>query len=329
MEIEATDIKMSTSVQTETFYFTGGLCAHPLNDGHLALAPVGVNDKGLIGYRLTWPEVLEATTAAGCVMAGVNQRHNTGRPTRSEVWRPDVPTSGQQLHAGDSWRALSHVARVSGDQQFSDLARYVSVSVHAAGVRLRDVADAHHEQLRWALIEGKKPGVRFSNTAMTDLHLAFHSLAGELYSARDHLAHVAAVECSAPEKVDGMGRLEEWLATSDNAAAANNPLVALLFANMGTKNAPGWLRILGEFRNTVMHRQPMGANPAAGGLSVAESMTCAGPVRTIRLVPMNAATKGPDPFVELVGLYKQFEALAIEATARLPYKVELPRVVGR
>ena len=329
MEIEATDIKMGTTVQTETCYFTGGLCAHPLNDGHLLLAPVGVNDKGLIGYRLIWTEVLEATKAAGCVMAGVNQRHDTGRPTRSEVWRPDVPLSSLRLHAGDSWGALAHVARVNGDQQFSDLARYVSVSVHAAGVRLRDLADAHHEQLRWALIEGKKPGVRFSNTAMADLHLAFHSLAGELYSARDHLAHVAAVGCNAPKKVDGMGRLEEWLTNSANAAAANNPLVALLFANMGTKGAPGWLRILGEFRNTVMHRQPMGANPAAGGLCVAESMTRTGPLRTIRLVPMNAAIQGPDPFVELVGLYKQFETLAIEATACVPYKVDLPRVVGR
>lgn len=329
MEIEATDIEMGTGTQTETCYFTGGLCAHPLNDAHLLLAPVGVNDKGLFGYRLTWPAVLEAANAAGCVMAGVNQRHDTGRPTRSEVWRPDVPASGEHLHAGNCWGALSHGARIRGDQQFADLARYVSVSVHAAGVRLKELADAHHEQLRWALIDGIKPGVRFSNTAMTDLHLAFHSLAGELYSARDHLAHVAALGCSAPEKIDGMGRLEEWLAKSTNAAAASNPLVALLFANMGTRDAPGWLRVLGEFRNTVMHRQPMGANPAAGGLSVAESITHAGPVRSIRLVPMNASTPGPDLFVELVGLYKQFEALAIAATRRVPYKVDIPHVIAR
>jgi hypothetical protein len=221
------------------------------------------------------------------------------------------------------------VARVGGDQRFSNLARYVSVSVHAAGVRLRDLANAHHEQLRWALIEGKKPGLRFSNTAMADLHLAFHSLAGELYSARDHLAHIAAIGCAAPEKVDGMGRLEEWLAKPVNATAARNPLVALLFANMGTKNTPGWLRILGELRNTIMHRQPMGANLAAGGLCVAESMARTGPVRAIRLVPMNAAIQGTDPFVELVELYKQFETLAIEATTRVPYRVDLPHVVGR
>lgn len=329
MEIEVSDIRMGTVVQTETCYFTGGLCAHPLNDGHLLLAPVGVDNGELIGYPLTWPAVLEAAKAAGCVMAGVNQRHDTGKPTRSEVWRPDVPPSRQQLHASDSWAALSHVARMNGDQQFADLARYVSVSVHAAGVRLRELADAHHEQLRWALIEGKKPGVRFSNTAMADLHLAFHSLAGELYSARDYLAHIAAVGCCAHEKVDGMGRLEEWLAKSTNAAAHDNPLMALLFANMGTKVAPGWLRILGEFRNTVMHRQPMRANPAAGGLSVAETITRAGPISTIRLVSMNDTTQGPDPFVEIVRLYKRFETLAIEATARVPYKVDLPRVIGK
>jgi hypothetical protein len=164
---------------------------------------------------------------------------------------------------------------------------------------------------------------------MADLHLAFHSLAGELYSARDHLAHIAAVGCGAPEKIDGMGRLEEWLKNSANAAAADNPLVALLFKNMGPKESPGWLRILGEFRNTVMHRQPMGANPAAGGLRVDQWSTPAGAVHTIRLVPMNDATPGPDPFVELVELYKQFEMLAIEAANRVPYKAELPNVVGK
>lgn len=74
MEIKATDIKIGSAAQTETCYFTGVLFAHPLNDGDLLLAPVGVNDKGLIGYRLVWPEVLEATKAAGRVMVGVKQR---------------------------------------------------------------------------------------------------------------------------------------------------------------------------------------------------------------------------------------------------------------
>ncbi|HET6553294.1 MAG TPA: hypothetical protein VFG49_07120 [Dyella sp.] len=164
---------------------------------------------------------------------------------------------------------------------------------------------------------------------MAGLHLAFHSLAGELYSARDHLAHIAGVGCGAPDKVDGMGRLEEWLAKPANAGAAGDPLVALLSANMATKESPGWLRVLGEFRNTVMHRQPMGANPEAGALWLEESMTRVGSVRTIRLVPMNAKTPGPDPFVELVDLYRQFEMLAIEATNRVPYKVDLPNVVAK
>ncbi|WP_430389981.1 hypothetical protein [Dyella sp. 20L07] len=314
---------------TEICYFSGGLCAHPLDDGHFLLAPAGANQQGLFGYRLSWPEVLDATQTAGCVMVGVNQRHDTGRPTRSEVWRPDVLPSGHQLHGGDSWGALSHVALVKGDQKFSDLARYVSVSMHAAGVRLRDLADAHHEQLRWALIEGRELGARFSNTAMIDVHLAFHSLAGELYSARDHLAHLAAIGCSAPQKIDGMGRLEEWLSKSANESAAANPLVAFLLANMGAKDTPSWLRKLGEFRNTVMHRQPMGANPAAGALMVNETITRAGPIRTIRLVPMSIPNEEQDLFVELVGLYKRFERLVIDATELVPYKVNLPRVIAK
>ncbi|QDE39910.1 hypothetical protein FIV34_12150 [Luteibacter pinisoli] len=326
MRIEASGLEFKTGTRTETCYFTGGLLAHPLTDGHLLLAPVGRTDAGLTGHRMMWPQVLDITSRCGCEMLGVNQAHDTGSPERSEVWRPDVPPSPQQLHAADSWGVLANVSRSMGDLVFSDIARSVSVCIHAAGVRVRDLANAHHEQLRWALMAGKKPGAAFSNLAVTDLHLAFHSLAGELCSARDHLAHIAAIGCGAKESIDSLAWLERWVAKPVNAASAQHPLVALLMTQMGTVASPGWLRVLGEFRNTVMHRRPMGADPARGALAISVSPTPIGPVSTVRLVPLDGTPPGPDPFTELALLYKQFEALALYATTLAPFPVELPVV---
>lgn len=331
MTIEATDIKLGTTHLSETMYFTGGLFAQPLQSGGFALGPVDANDAdGLVVYLMTWQEVLEATQTSGCAFVGVNQNYNDGTPVRMEVWRPVVPLSNQHLHAGDTWGALSHQAHVSGDLEFSDVARYLSVSAHAAGVRLRDIARAHNEQLGWALLGHMKPGSRFSNMAMTDLYLAFHALASELCSARDHLAHIAAMCCGAKESVDSMAYLERWLSKPVNAACADHPLVALLISQMGTKETPGWLRVLGDVRNTMLHRQPMAADPATDALRVSEVPTRKGPLRTLRLVPMDDdIPEGLDPFAQLVGFYNQFETLAIQASLLVPFKADVPLVVGK
>lgn len=329
MAIEATDIRLGTISQSQQLYFTGGLRAEPQQNGGFALGPVDSSDSELIYYLVSWPEVIEMTQAGGSAFVGVNQTYNDGSPGRTEVWRPVVPFSSQQLHASDSWSALSHQARAKKDDRFSDIARYLSVCIHAAGVRLRDVARAHHEQLGWALRGRKKLGARFSNMAMTDVHLAFHSLAGELCAARDHLAHVAAIGCGAKDTVDSMARLEEWLSKPANIAMRANPLASLLALAMGTRDKQGWLRLLGDLRNTMMHRQPMGGDPGAGALCVFETPTRKGPISTIRLVPMTGTVRYADPFRDLAEFYNQFEMLAIRASAHVPYAVELPLVVGK
>lgn len=330
MVIEATDINIGTVRMTETCYFTGGLTAQPLDDGTLFLAPVGINEQGFVAHVDTWPEILSLTQLCGCTLVGVNQSFQGGGPAPQETWRPDVRPSEQQLHAADSWGAISHQAIAHKDIAYAAVARYVSVSVHAAGVRLRDVARAHHDQLRWAFQSGKRPGLRFSNTAMTDLYLAFHSLASELCSARDHLARIAAMHCGAKESVDSMARFDDWALKSMNiGTAAAQPLSALLMSAWGTAGAPGWLRTMGEVRNEMIHRQPMAANPDTSFLALSEIATPAGPILTIRLASAASSDNSPDPFATLFGLYSQFELLAIKASALARYDVKLPQVVGR
>jgi len=125
-------------------------------------------------------------------------------------------------------------------------------------------------------------------------------------------------------------RIVPWLEHADNAAVAKAPLPSLLLAAFGSKDAPGWLHALGEFRNEMVHTQPISANPRAAAMALLETDFPDGqPVRTLRLVPMDQAPEGRDPFVEIVLYYNQFERLAQAAAEVAPYAVELPLYTGR
>lgn len=328
MIIEATDIKMGKASQSEVYHFTGGLCAHPQTGGTFLLGPVGRNDQGLTGYLMGWFDVLATMKLCGCLYVGSNQTIETGKAALTEVWRPGVPLSPGKLHAADSWGAIAHQAQSANDGRFANIARYLSVSLQAAGVRLRDVARAHHNQLSWALWDKCKADHHFANMAMTDLYLAFQSLASELCSARDYLARIAAMGCGADKGVDSMAKLAGWLEANAGSPAASAELPSALLAALGPQDRPGWLRQLAKARNEMVHRQPMAANPGAAALRMSETITPSGPLQTIRLVPMDNSEIGPDPFEQLVGLYNGLESLAIAATAMVPHKPELPLVIG-
>lgn len=329
MIIEATDIKVSTSRCYETCYFTGGLFAQPTENGSLLLAPTGLNEQGLRGYVASCADIHNLIALCGNTLVGVNRAVGSEGSVPNETWLPNVSLSDKGLQAAESWGAISYQAHCNNDASYAAVARYLSITMHAAGFRLRDVARAHHNQLRWAILEKKKPGSLFSNVAMTDLYLAFHSLASELCSARDHLARLAAIHCGAEPSIDALARLETWLSKSANAGARNEPLIILLLSACGTKDVPNWLRIMGELRNEMLHRQPMAANPQTAFLMISQTTTPAGPVHTIRLTSSKKGDEFADPFQTLFDLYRKFESLATAASALARYKVEPPQVVGR
>lgn len=261
---------------------------------------------------------------------GSNQVSEGNGATPTEFWRPSFAPPAGRLYGADSWGAISHQAHLRGDTEYEEAARYLSVSIQAAGIRLRDVAKAHHDQLRWALQDDRQPGTSFSNVALFDLYLDFHSLATELCAARDHLARVAAMTVGAKESVDSMARLDDWLSKSINSDSAKDPLTALLLVAWGSKENPSWLRKLGDMRNQMVHKQPMAANPEAAMLRLMEVNTTAGPISTIRLAPSRASgldiNGSPDPFVTLLELYNQLERLTRAASDVARYQPELLKI---
>ena len=327
--IEVENISYGNAYSLEIIYFTGGLVAFKLPDSEYALGPVRMD--GVINFYKfqSMEQATELATIAGALRAGTNEtiRTNSGDVN---LWRPDNASSKNWLNsAADMWSAISHNAHLKSDENYEVIARYISVSIQAAGIRLRDVALRHHEQLMMALKENSPVGTGFSNIPMLDLYLAFHSLATELCSVRDHLAKLAAMQIQAKDSVDNMSRLEEWLKKTAHKDHIKDPLVQLMMTAWGSVESPGFLRILGDLRNKMIHRQPMSANPESAMLRTKQTATDFGPILTIRLSPSQAVEldigSTPDPFETILILSQKMEELATQAADVSRYE---PKIIS-
>jgi hypothetical protein len=271
--IEVKEISRQSAYSSEMIYFTGGLAAFPLPGGDYALGPIRENDV-ITFYKFTSIEKIVAVAKiAGALKVGTNETIQM-LSTKASLWRSANTSSKNGLNsAADIWSGISHNAHQKNDKSYETIGRYISVSLQAAGIRLRDVALCHHEQLMIALEQASPAGAGFSNIQMLDLYLAFHSLATELCSVRDHLAKLAALHICAKDSVDNMPRLEEWLKKPANEEHTKEPLVQLMMTAWGSLESPGFLRILGDLRNKIIHRQPMSANPESGMIRMKQTTT--------------------------------------------------------
>jgi len=250
-----------------------------------------------------------------------------------DVWEPGKRDPSNNLNAADSWSAIGYQAETAGDTEYGNGAEHLSVSLKLAGLRLRDVSRKYHDQLRWALRAQQKPGTWFSNAALLDLYADCHSLVSELSSARDYLARLAAIHAGAPDRIDSLARLEDWLAKPSNSSCIHQPLIALMLSATGTKDSPGWLRRLGVIRNEMLHTLPMGANKGVSGLTLQEVVTSMGTIKVIRLAePMSKTplvNQGPDPLIELSQLSVSMEQHCRAAWKLAKFPASLPHFIEK
>lgn len=325
--IEAKNISYGSASCSQILYLTGGLAVIQLLDGEYALGPVRtVSDIACYKFK-TLEELTGVAKQAGALRVGTNE---TTYMQSSEIsfWHPENTSSKNGLNsAADMWSGISYSANLKNDESYQIIGRYISVSMQAAGIRLRDIALLHHDQLLMALEQPSPVGTGFSNIQMLDLYLAFHSLATELCSARDHLARLAAMHIHAKDSVDNMPRLEDWLKKPAHKDHIKEPLVQLMMKAWGSNELPGFLRVLGDLRNKMVHRQPMSANPDSAMLRTKETITVVGPILTIRLTPEQYDKSGmcstPDPFETILQLSQQMEQLAVQAANLSKYEPKI------
>ncbi len=283
--IEAKNLSYGSASSSQMLFFTGGLAAFQVPGGEYALGPVR-KANAISYYKFkTLEELTSVAKLAGALRVGTNETIKM-QSTAISVWRPDNTSPKNGLNsAADMWSSISYSAHLENDEAYQSIGRYISVSMQAAGIRLRDMALLHHEQLTMALEQSSPVGKGFSNIQMLDLYLAFHSLATELCSARDYLARLAGMHIQAKDSVDSMPRLEYWLKNPAHKNHIEEPLIQLVMKAWGSNESPGFLRTLGDIRNKMVHRQPMSANPDSSMLRIKETVTGYGLILTIRLTP--------------------------------------------
>ncbi len=332
MGIEVTNLKFGMGSFTEEVHFSGGLRGFRTSQGW-ALFPVSeCTDSNALLFHSPESHFEYATKECRTHFIGTCIHYNLDENSPPmDVWEFGKRDSNN-LNAADSWAAIASQAAVANDKEYELSAASVSVCLRVAGLRLRDISNEYHSQLKWALLENRKSGNWFSNAALLELYADFHSLLTELASARDHLAKLAAIHAGAPDRIDNLARLEDWLKNPGDEYLTTQPLVALLQSASGTKSKPNWLRRLGDIRNEMLHRIPMGANKSVSALVLQDINTSQGIIKTIRLAdPHNkkqSLVNDPEPFIELSQLSASLEMLCRAAWKYAKYPPELPNFVA-
>ncbi len=310
----------SVSVRDE-IHFTGGLRALKARDGW-RLGPI--IERGRLGWLsrpLQSGQLAPVVDHLGLTMIAGEETSNPDSLLPSWRWvafnRPGAP-----FKTADTWSMIATAARMEGDEVYANLARSIAYSVRAAGLQLRRASGEYHAQLLAALHDGKKPELRFSNTRVAELHLAFHSTITELASARDYIALLAARRVGAPPKVDALSRLADWVSKSANSSAKDDPLVSRLLAASDPSGSHPWLFHIGEHRNFLLHRQPMGVQDSAYMLKLREAAFGQIPIFLVCLEIDNlpGGETRVDALTRFVGLHNELCRLGDFATDFAAYR---------
>ena len=325
MDVEISDLKIGKSYATEEVHFSGGLKGAPTNQGW-ALFPVSDNQESdVIVFKEPKAHLEFATQECGVRYLGTCIKYMSGNNSPSmEIWEFGARDPKNGLGAADSWATIGHQAEKAGDTRYAEVASYVSATLRAAELRLRDVSNGYQDQLNWALADKQPPGRWYSNAALHDLYADFHSLISELSSARDHVATVAAMHAGAPDRIESLARLEDWIGKPANQTHAADPMIHILLDCLGSKDMPGWLRKMGDIRNEMLHRVPMSANKSVAGLVLEQIHTSLGAVSKIRLAEPLSKTplsqQEQDPLIDLSQFSTNIEFLcrAIWKHAKYP-----------
>lgn len=267
----------------------------------------------------------------GLQIFGLDELNGLETQLVSRVWTPLDAGSNGKPQPVDAWNAIAHNAEVAGNHNYAALARHIAYSMNAAGIRLRDASDDYHSQLIAAIHDKRVSGMRFANIPMQDIHLAFHSVLSELASARDYLATALARTLGAPDRIDAMNRFADWLQKPSQANAKQDPVIAAMLEAYDPKSTAPWLYELTEYRNTFLHRQPIGSQAGARFLQYneVEHRGIVFPKIEMQLGEGDNSRPPIDALTRFIELYRAMTRLTKLASMQAPYPTEPPNLIVR
>ena len=262
-QIEAISFENGREMVRFDLHITGGLQAHQAKSGFV-IKPVLANDGVCMTGPYTLQQLAGLSEKIGVSLLGIDQisEANTALPCRT--WNT-FRFGPKDTPAADLWSNISANADRQGDDKASAIARRISFSFHAIGIRIRDASDNFHRQLLAVTPIAKYEEKRFQNIQLFDIRLALHSILSELASARDYLACWFAHSLGAPDNVDALNRLKAWMDKPSGHASASVELSEFLEAySLGSVDP--WVSQITHFRNLHLHREPVGAGKDIGWL---------------------------------------------------------------
>lgn len=320
------DITYSKTKVVDELHLTGGLRARRASGGWI-IGPL----TEMAGHSLPTAigpfrdeEVGEVAASIDQYVLGAEERVQLEPMLVSRIWTPFHGSPIPKPRPVDAWNGIATAAHAQQDDDYYRLAKSISMSLRSAGIRIRDVSDQYNHQLIAAIHRGQKTNLKFSNLALFDLHLALHSLLSEMASTRDYLATAAARRINAPDRIDALNRLADWASKPKNAAARHDAVIRPMLEAYEKGGSDPYLYELTEFRNTYLHKEPMGLNAHSMFLSLVERDFNANRVLAIQLnIPDASNSMGTfDALKRFLPIYVNVSRLAGLIATHAPYRPE-------
>lgn len=216
------------------------------------------------------------------------QHSGWNRGTYYSNWVPIVPgQSNHMLGAADLWQNIAgqmgrarrghrlktlvspthdDVAAILDDQDLDErLAQFIALSLRGLDISVEEIAAFYHDQLVDLLAAGQLKGERVSGTLDHLLYAHVHSFFLHAGATRDYLAAFIALRLGEdPARVDSFTLLCKKLRSRH---IGSDTLLDTLIAKgliseskqKGQWESAGWIKELGDLRNTFTHRRPYGS----------------------------------------------------------------------
>jgi len=315
------DLKKGTTIATAELHISGGVRASLAANRLWSVKPVFIAGELKALAPMSLNHVASFAQSIGGALIGYDEISGMGSPLPTRVWVPLDDPNPSTMQPADLWQAIAAQAWKAGDDEYQAFASHISLSLRAAGIRLRDASDHYTAQLLAAISAKREAGARFSNMPLSDIHIAFHSVLSELASARDYLAAAIAFRLGAPKKYDALNRVREWLAVASRADERSDPIIAHILKASDPASADPWLYHLTEYRNRFLHKRPMGASDEAVRIRY-DHKTHASinvPIIEVPLGGDDPFRPGQDALLCFVQLYRKMNSLMAQAAAASPY----------
>lgn len=255
-QIEATGFDDGQTMVGFNLHLTGGLQAHMAEKGFV-IKPMLAENRVCMTGPFSLPQMAKIASNIGVTLLGIDQISDAKTPLPCRTWQP-FRSSPRDIPAADLWSNISANADHLGEELASAIARRISFSFHAVGIRIRDASENFHRQLLAVTPTAKHEPQRFKNIQLFDIRLALHSILSELASARDYLAYWFARDLGAPDNVDALNRLKRWIDKNGGSSSLPAELSEYLRAYDETSPDP-WVEQITHFRNLHLHREPIGS----------------------------------------------------------------------